>query len=86
MRRRNPILTADQQAELLQVYLKQGYAAAKPLAVQYGICPRTISSYARAAGIAGKRGRQVGVWKGITGKTDNSARWQKAIERGAVVI
>lgn len=75
-------LTFDQKRYLLHIYLTQGFNAAKPIAIQYGINPRTISNYSRAAGHKGKRGREAG--QQYEKGTPNSPRWQKAIERGAV--
>lgn len=51
-------ITFEQKRYLLHVYLTQGYTAAKPVAIKYGIGPRVISKYARAAGHKGKRGRE----------------------------
>lgn len=78
-------LDPAQKRYLVHIYISQGFTAAKPIAVRYGVSPRTISKYARAIGHEGKRGREPGVWKGVTGRTDNSPRWQKAIERGGVI-
>jgi hypothetical protein len=50
-------LRADKRKHLLEVYLDHGLAAAKPVAIAYGINPATISHYARAIGIKGKPGR-----------------------------
>ena len=65
---------------LVHVYLTQGYTAAKPLAVKYGISPRTMSKYTRAAGIKGKQGRET------KPKPIRMDRWQTAIERGSISI
>jgi hypothetical protein len=77
-------LSHNQRRYLVHIYLTQGYTAAKPLAIQYGISPRTISKYTRAMGHKGKRGREIG--KQWAKGTPGSARWQKAIERGAVTV
>lgn len=77
-------LSHDKKRYLLHVYLTQGYSAAKPIAIQYGISPKTISKFANAAGHKGKRGREPGKWG--TKQTPNSRKWQKAIERGAILV
>jgi hypothetical protein len=56
-------LPFEKRRYLLHVYLTQGYTAAKPIAIEYGINPKTISTYARAAGHKGRRGREIGKWK-----------------------
>ena len=60
---RGVALKFEQRRYLLHVYLTQGYTSAKPIAIQYGILPRSISRYARAIGVKGKQGREPGVWK-----------------------
>jgi hypothetical protein len=77
-------MTSDQRQRLLEVYLANGFTAAKPLAIEFGISPRSIAKYARAVGHKGRRGRESGKWKGKTGRTHHDSRWQKAIERGAI--
>lgn len=78
-------LSPDKKRYLVHIYLTQGYTAAKPLAVKYGISPSTMSKYTRAMGHKGRRGREPGLecWKK---QTPNSPKWQKAIERGSVVV
>jgi hypothetical protein len=56
-------LSFERKRYLLHVYLTQGYTAAKPIAIKYGIKPRTLSDFARRAGHKGKQGREPGVWK-----------------------
>lgn len=77
------MITAAQKRHLLDVYQTQGYQAAKPLAIQYGVSPREISKYTRAMGVKGKRGRELG--KSWPKGNPSSPKWQKAIERGAVL-
>jgi hypothetical protein len=74
-------LTFEQKRHLLHVYLTQGFTAASPIAIRYGISPKSVSKYAKAAGHKGKRGREIGVHRG---GGHNDPRWAKAIERGAV--
>lgn len=77
-------LSHDKKRYLVHIYLTQGYSAAKPIAIQYGIAPKSISKYTRDMGHKGKRGREFGKWKG-TRQTPNSPKWDRAIERGAVL-
>ena len=56
------LLSFEQKRYLLHVYLTQGYTAAKPIAIKYGIKPRSMSEIARKAGHRGKQGREPGVW------------------------
>ena len=73
-------LSHDKKRYLVHVYLTQGYTAAKPLAVKYGISPRTMSKYTRAAGIKGKQGREP------KPKIVRADRWKAAIERGSISV
>jgi hypothetical protein len=86
MQMRNKQPTSEQRQFLMQIYTTQGFAAAKPWAIKFGLSPKTIFHYARAAGHVGKRGRKPGEWKGKTGRTHKDPRWAKAIERGAISI
>ena len=80
-------LSLEKKRYLLHIYLTNGYTAAKPLAIKLGVSPRIISKYARAAGHKGRRGRESGIWKGIGSRyVADAALWQRAIERGPVVI
>lgn len=54
---RHKWLSDEQKRHLLSVYLTEGFCAAKPIAIQYGVNPRQMSRYARAAGIKGFTGR-----------------------------
>jgi hypothetical protein len=76
-------LTREKRQRLLHVYLSEGFSAAKPLALHYGINPRSLSKYSRAAGIPGKRGRPMG--KRMPKGTPRSVKWGWAIERGAII-
>lgn len=92
-------MTREQRAEILQVYLTNGFTAAVPLITAHGISPKNLSKWARLAGHKGRRGRELGVWKTSPirprirtarqrkmkpAKMD--PRWQWAIERGEVRI
>lgn len=74
-------LTLEQKRYLLHVYMTEGLTAAKPIAVSYGISPKSISKWAKAVGHNGKRGREPGIHR--NGKPD--PRWKIAVERGAVI-
>lgn len=50
-------IASVKRKKLIEVYLTQGVHAAKPLAIEYGINPNTISRYARELGIKSKPGR-----------------------------
>jgi IS30 family transposase len=54
---RHKWISEEQKRRLLEVYLKEGFAAAKPIAISYGIKPAEISRYSRAIGVKGKPGR-----------------------------
>lgn len=43
-------LTTKKREHLLHVYWSEGYHAAKPLAIQYGICPKYICTLAVSEG------------------------------------
>lgn len=43
-------MTNEQRDHLIKTYLEQGYVAAEPLAIEYGITPKHISGIARKAG------------------------------------
>lgn len=73
-------ITFEQKCHLLHVYLTQGFTAAAPIAVRYGISPKSVSKYAKDAGHKGKRGRE----PGVHARHHNDSRWNVAIERGAV--
>lgn len=73
-------LTFEQRQYLLRVYLEQGFTAASPIAIRYGISPKSISKWAKIAGHKGKRGRE----PGVHARHHNDPRWKVAIERGAV--
>jgi hypothetical protein len=55
-------MTFEQKRYLLHVYVTQGFTAAKPIAVKYGVKPSSMSKFARLAGYKGKQGREPGVW------------------------
>jgi transposase-like protein len=96
---RGKVIPPERHAELLHLYLTQGYAAASPLAIQYGVTPKAMSKWARKVGHVGKRGREPSVWKSDAPRKRKpwrapfkarairppDPRWQWAIERGAVV-
>lgn len=74
-------LSVAKQHHLVFVYVTQGYSAAKPLAILYGVNPRHISKYTRASGIKGKPGRQ----RTKQPKPKRSDHlWQRAIGRGSI--
>lgn len=50
-------LTQEKCRILVEAYVSGGINAAKPIAIQYGINPQTVSRYTRLAGIKGKPGR-----------------------------
>jgi hypothetical protein len=77
-------LSHDKKRYLLHIYLTQGYSAAKPLAIKYGVSPRVMSKYSLVIGIKGKRGREIGKWKGV--RKPPSSRWETAVERGSITI
>lgn len=93
-------MTPETRAEILHVYLTQGYTAASPLAIAAGVTPKAMSKWARKAGHQGTRGREPGVWKtaGVRKRKPYRApskakaikppdhRWQWAIERGEIRI
>lgn len=54
-------LTPAQHAEILSTYISSGYAAARPLAVAYGIQPKCISALARKHGYCGNHLRGRGI-------------------------
>jgi hypothetical protein len=76
-------VTDDQRELLISTYLRDGYDAAAPLAVEYGVSPRHVAKLLRRRGIKNttKRGRKPGSEAG-----KNNPRWRWAIERGAVVV
>lgn len=61
-------MSIEKRRYLMRVYIREGYTAAAPLAIKYGIKPKTMSKYAKAMGYAGRQGREPGLWNGVTGK------------------
>lgn len=74
-------LSQAKQRQLVFVYVTQGYAAAKPLAIRFGVNPRHISKYTRASGIKGKPG-PARTKQPKPKRSDHL--WQRAIGRGSV--
>lgn len=77
-----PKLTAEQRAQLLKLYLEQGYQAASKLAVSLGVSGRYPSQLARKHGYVNNYQRSGRSYGRKTGAKDR--RWQWAIERGSV--
>lgn len=76
-------LTPEQRQELVEVYRAGGYAAAKPLAIQFGVAPRYIARLARAKGVKNNYCR--GVVSRVKKHKFTDLRWRWAIERGGVI-
>jgi hypothetical protein len=79
-----PKLTDEQRAQLLKLYLEQGYRPASALAVSFGVSDRYPAQLARKNGIPCNyklRGRNYGRKTGA-----NDPRWRLAIERGAISV
>jgi hypothetical protein len=51
-------LTSKKRAHLLHIYLTQGFAVAKHLAVQYGITPQHMANLARESGCTYRQHKQ----------------------------
>ena len=50
-------LTDKKRKHILDVYYSEGYRAAKPLAIEYGIRPQYVASLARENGTSGHAAR-----------------------------
>jgi hypothetical protein len=90
-------MTPEQRAEILDIYLTRGFAAAAPIARQFGVHPKAMSKWTRAMGHKGTRGREPGIWKTNVAKRPAKRqvrkykpaidhRWAWAIERGEIRI
>jgi hypothetical protein len=82
--KRGPKLTDEQRAQLLKLYLEQGYRAASALAVSLGASERYPAQLARKNGYTNNHQRAGRSYGHKTGARDH--RWQWAIQRGAISI
>lgn len=63
-RGREPKITPAQRAQLVEVYLKQGFQAAKPLAIEFGISPGNVCKYAKRDGRTRRHGWETAIERG----------------------
>lgn len=75
-------LTPEQIRLLMDTYRHHGYAAAKPLAIQFGVQPRYVASLARVYGIKHHSREVVAM---VTTQKYTDKRWRWAVERGAII-
>jgi hypothetical protein len=76
-------LTKRQIEELLSSYRNMGLQATKQLAISFGIAPRYLARLARRNGYANnyQYGRVY-----VRKSSWQDPRWQRAIERGAILV
>jgi len=76
-------LTDEQRDLLLSTYRDGGYAAAKPLAIEFRVAPRYVARLARDHGIKNNYAR--GKVSIVKQQRYTDKRWKWAVERGVVI-
>lgn len=69
------MLNKEKKNELMRIYLQQGRRAITPLCRDLGIKPQSIANYAA----------NMGLYRGMSGRTAGDPRWARAIAVGKVV-